>query len=226
LAGVDAAAGDTGLDAALAQRQAAPAVGIALVGVELVGPFARAAAGLGTGGTASSRVASTVESCGLAALRCTASGVPRRSTSRGRLVPGLPRSVGFGPVWAPLLPPAYVAHLRWRGASPLVRPRRGGRATLGAGAATRPLRARRAADANRSCPNRTPSRQATSPTVCRYVARRECRSARRGRPPEGGRLSGRRGPAVTPPPRQPTIHPVLTALPCAQHTKTGFVRCS
>jgi hypothetical protein len=39
----------------------------------------------------------------LAADRPTASGIPRRSTSRWYLAPGLPRSTGLGPVSAPTL---------------------------------------------------------------------------------------------------------------------------
>ena len=41
-------------------------------------------------------------SCRLAPLRQKPSGVPRASVTRWRFVPGLPRSVGFGPVAGPL----------------------------------------------------------------------------------------------------------------------------
>jgi len=61
-----------------------------------------------TGGTASSASSSTVLSWTLAAVSRTASGIPCRSTTRCRLLPGLPRSVGFGPVAAP---PALAGRL-------------------------------------------------------------------------------------------------------------------
>jgi hypothetical protein len=46
---------------------------------------------------------SSIESWVLAADRPTARGMPRRSTSRWYLLPGLPRSVGLGPVSSPPL---------------------------------------------------------------------------------------------------------------------------
>ena len=54
-----------------------------------------------TGGTSSSRTDRGTLSCILAPERTTASGVPFRSVSRCRLVPGRPRSVGFGPMADP-----------------------------------------------------------------------------------------------------------------------------
>jgi hypothetical protein len=45
------------------------------------------------------------ESCVFAGERRMTRGMPRRSTTRWRFEPGLPRSVGFGPVsWPPFLP--------------------------------------------------------------------------------------------------------------------------
>ena len=62
-----------------------------------------------TGGIASRVGASIRLSCRLAPLRARPSGVPRASVTAWRLLPGLPRSVGFGPVSARPFSPA-----RWR----------------------------------------------------------------------------------------------------------------
>jgi len=57
------------------------------------------------GGTASSACSNAFESVTLAGVRTWASGTPWASTTRWRFVPGLPRSVGDGPVvWPPFLP--------------------------------------------------------------------------------------------------------------------------
>ena len=58
------------------------------------------------GGIASTSGKNWVASWALAAERRTASGKPLRSTTRGYLEPGLPRSVGFGPVCSPPFWPA------------------------------------------------------------------------------------------------------------------------
>jgi hypothetical protein len=88
------------------QRPPAARVVVALVQVELVGRR-RGRPGRPweplTAGTASTSRSSSSESWVLAADRPTASGMPRRSTSRWYLDPGLPRSVGFGPVRQPPL---------------------------------------------------------------------------------------------------------------------------
>jgi hypothetical protein len=55
------------------------------------------------GGTAATTASSSMESWVLAAESATARGMPLRSTSRWYLLPGLPRSVGFGPVSSPPL---------------------------------------------------------------------------------------------------------------------------
>jgi hypothetical protein len=102
-----------------------------------------------TGGTASTIGSSSIESWMLAPDRPAASGMPRRSTSRWYLEPGLPRSVGFGPV---SVPPAWRARST-RPRSPVTsRCDRRGRAGPAAGdaAAARPQRAAsRAAAASR-----------------------------------------------------------------------------
>jgi hypothetical protein len=102
-----------------------------------------------TGGTASTIGSSSVESWVLAADRPTASGMPRRSTSRWYLEPGLPRSVGFGPVSSP---PVWRARSTSRGWPATSRAGRCGRAGPTAGdaaAATRRRAASRAAAASR-----------------------------------------------------------------------------
>lgn len=60
------------------------------------------------GATRSSASSRTVRSWTGAAVSRIASGMPRRSTTRWRLLPGSPRSVGFGPVAAP---PALAGRL-------------------------------------------------------------------------------------------------------------------
>src|SRR3954468_2590362 len=50
---------------------------------------------------ASITASKTTESCRLAPLRSVASGIPARSTTTWRFVPGLPRSVGFAPTRSP-----------------------------------------------------------------------------------------------------------------------------
>src|SRR4051794_10902000 len=57
------------------------------------------------GGTASSTGFSIVLSWTFAAVSSTASGMPPASTRTCRLLPGLPRSVGFGPVSSTLFLP-------------------------------------------------------------------------------------------------------------------------
>jgi hypothetical protein len=104
LAGLDAAAGDPGRDPAAAQRLAAAWVVVPLVEMELGGRLrGRPGRPRGplTAGTASTTASSSIESWVLAAESATARGMPLRSTSRWYLVPGLPRSVGFGPVSSP-----------------------------------------------------------------------------------------------------------------------------
>ncbi len=53
------------------------------------------------GGKASTSSSNTTESCRLAPVTQNARGTPLRSVIRCRLLPRLPRSVGFGPVYAP-----------------------------------------------------------------------------------------------------------------------------
>ena len=94
LAGLDAAAGDPRGDAPAAESGAVATGRVPQVRVQFTGPSPRPAA-------ASTRRDSTVPSFTLAAVLRVASGVPCPSTTRWSWVPGLPRSVGLGPVVAP-----------------------------------------------------------------------------------------------------------------------------
>ena len=131
----------------------------------------------------------------LAPLKVTPSGVPRASIlrhaqdrlTRWRLVPGLPLSVGFGPVAAP-----PFSQPRWRcrarlATSPVARRRGGAPAALGAALPTRPRAAGRASAASSSCPSRSPSPAAGTPMAAPCVSHEQdagqCRTVRDRRPP-------------------------------------------
>ena len=101
LTGLDATSGDAGLDLAVQARSAPTPVIVGFVGVQLVRPTAWRPRFPATEGTALSRSSNGTLSCTLAPVRRNASRMPRRSVIRCRLVPSLPRSVGFGPVAAP-----------------------------------------------------------------------------------------------------------------------------
>ena len=121
-----------------------------------------------TPGTTSSTAASMRLSCRLAPLSSKPSGVPRASTTRWRLVPGRPRSVGFGPIFVfgderPLLRGWTRCRSR-HGSSRARPPRPGAPAAHGAGRPARrsgppsnrwraaPHPASPAAGASRACP--------------------------------------------------------------------------
>ncbi|SMR02890.1 hypothetical protein PD5205_01583 [Xanthomonas fragariae] len=93
-------------DAALLEEGATAVDVVSLVGVQFVWPTSQApwfaTTGLPPiGGKASINSSNTTESCRLAPVTHTAKGMPLRSTIRCRLLPSLPRSVGFGPVYGP-----------------------------------------------------------------------------------------------------------------------------
>ncbi len=99
---LDVAACNSWVDAPLTQMPTTPCELIPLVGVELVGALRGRPGSPGTTGMTSTRASKTTESCRLAPVTASAKGTPRRPTTRWRLVPSLPRSVGFGPVcWLP-----------------------------------------------------------------------------------------------------------------------------
>lgn len=110
-------------------------------------------------------------SCRLAPLRQKPSGVPRASVTRWRFVPGLPRSVGFGPVAGPPFWPGQTRCPGKPGSSRSARPRADAPATRDADGSTRPPLANPAAAASNSCRSRSPSRPAASPTAGPSAAR-------------------------------------------------------
>jgi len=143
-----------------------------------------------TGGTASMSVSSTVVSFPLAAVIITASGAPPRSVTRWRFVPGLPRSVGFGPVLAPPFLRALWTH-PWQPASSRSDPRRAaGSEARGGGAPIRRPGSSRAGAASRSSPTRSPSPAEASPRECRSGAQRGCRAGSPDPVWDAGRPSG------------------------------------
>ena len=126
-----------------------------------------------------SRVAAIMTvSCRLAPLRQKPSGVPRASVTRWRFVPGLPRSVGFGPVAGPL----FSRDRRAVQASPVpVDLTRCVQALQQHVMQAAPY-ARRLPipqpPASNSCRSRSPSRPAASPTADPSAARTGCPSVR------------------------------------------------
>lgn len=153
----------------------------ALSACSLAGRLRRWPEGRLMGGMESINPSQMTLSCRLAPVKQTASGVPRRSATTWRFVPGLPRSVGLGPVcWPPFLPG------RWRcpgtrGSNRSGRPRRAGPAGRGGDVPRRPPPANREAAASTSSPRRSPVPAAASPRECRSGAQRRCPSNRRGR---------------------------------------------
>lgn len=107
-------------------------------------------------------------------------GVPRASVMRRRFVPGLPRSVGFGPVAEPLFFGATDALLGSPGSSRLARPHAGALAEPDAGALRRPPSASRADAASNSSCSHSPARPAASSRAGASAARTGSRSARPG----------------------------------------------
>jgi hypothetical protein len=134
--------------------------------------------GPSTAGMSSISGSNSSESWAFAAERRTASGIPLRSTTRWRFEPGLPRSVGFGPVLPPPFLPLRSHYPSLRGTSLSGRRPPASRAGCGAAAPTRPLAANPATDASRS--PRSPSRPpgAGTPTAAPSSARRRSRSDR------------------------------------------------
>src|SRR5512135_3556211 len=106
--GLDAAAGDAGEDAAAAQIGAAAGEVVGLVGVQLGRRRrGRPRPGRLTAGAASSSGSSSRLSWVFAADSSAARWTPAASTKRWYLEPGVPRSVGFGPVNSPPFSPAH-----------------------------------------------------------------------------------------------------------------------
>ena len=74
---------------------------VAAIPEHTVRPLPRSPRSPCSGGIASTNARASCESFRFAPVRRTASGTPRPSQIRWRLLPRLARSVGFGPVWSP-----------------------------------------------------------------------------------------------------------------------------
>ncbi len=117
----------------------------------------------------------------LAPVRTRASGRSVRSTTRCRLVPGLPRSVGFGPVASP---PFWREPRRHPRSPATSRYRRPGPGAAACGDGSDPIGRHPAscvAGASRSCPSIRQPRTATAPTGSTYRARGTDHSGRKQR---------------------------------------------
>lgn len=101
LATVDAPSGYLRLNAPLSQELSAARVIVAFVGVELFGPSARPTAFTLYGRDRVDEGFEHLESCTWAPVSAIASGTPRVSVTTCRFDPGLPRSMGLGPVLVP-----------------------------------------------------------------------------------------------------------------------------
>ncbi len=136
-----------------------------------------------TAGIASTVCSNAVESCRLAPVTVTASGMPRASTTMCRFDPSLPRSVGLGPVSSP-----SGGLKRWPHQGSLV-PNRSGRVhAVGAALpdAVGPIhlqRASRVAGASMSCRCRNRVPAAGLPMGCPFAGHTGCRSVLRGHRP-------------------------------------------
>ena len=215
LGAVDAAPRDPGNDGASAQRTPAAPEIIAFVPLSalakapacsLAGRRRGRPAHWRMGGTASTVASSIRLSWTLAADRVTARGIPLASMTTWRLEPGLPRSVGFGPVsWPPFLPgrsrcPAPPGSNRSRSPCPA------GPEERGATSPKPPRPASRADAASRSCPSRSPSPGAAFPTECRFSERTGYRSAPPDHRPAADHLWDGAGAPEATAPRPPTAH--------------------
>lgn len=120
---VGAAAGQPRLDALDVQHHLAEVGVIRLVGRHRVGAATRGADLPRTGGIASTSGRSMVPAWTLAAVTTATIGVPSASVRMWCLLPGLPRSVGFGPVASPPQPHAPTMRRRPYETSPVARRR-------------------------------------------------------------------------------------------------------
>jgi hypothetical protein len=109
------------------------------------------------GSTASISSSKTIESCTLAAVSTTASGIPFRSETRWRFVPFFALSVGFAAVFGPPFWPGWKPNLVRHAPTLSGRPLRDDRARQGAASPTRPPHAIPSGVSSKSCPIRSPS---------------------------------------------------------------------
>ena len=137
-------------------------------------------------GTASSVGAGAMLSWRFAPVRVRPSGAPRRSVTQCRLVPGRPRSVGFGPISAPPFLPRWRQRPARHETSPTRPPGRGVRGAPSAAGPTPPRSASPAGVASRSGPSSRTPRAAASPMAGQSAARTRSHARHRGPAPAGG----------------------------------------
>ena len=111
------------------------------------------------------------------------------------MVPGLPRSVGFGPTASPPFWPRCARYPRSPATNRASPPRRGAPAARRGGAATRPRAPSPASVASTSPRCRSPARPAASATGRRSAARRGSRTGRGGRAATAARRAAAPGAA-------------------------------
>jgi hypothetical protein len=157
-------------------------------------------------------------SCRLAPDSVTPSGVPSRSTTRWRFEPGLPRSVGFGPICDPPFWPQRSHRPASRGSSRDARHRPAVPEARGAADPRRRPPASRASAASTSCPS-SQSRQAASPTQCRTPERTRSQPARPDRRGAGARPSVETAAAATRARSTPTTHRKREVFPSAVNAR-------
>ena len=157
LAGIYVASGNARLYLAAQTSAAAAAVIIGFVGVQLVRSAPRSATLAADMRNGIGKVLEWHAVVNVGSGEINASGMPRRSVIRWRLVPGLPRSVGFGPVAAPLFLERWINCPCRPGSSRCNLSLAAGAAVRDAKAPNRQPFASRATAASISHPSRTPS---------------------------------------------------------------------
>ena len=164
-AGVDAFAGDPDPDVTTAQRGAAARDVVALVGMQLARAFAPPPVGLLDGPDA---IEQSLKDDPVVAVgsgqECGEAGCRSVSTTRWRLLPGLPRSVGFRPLSSPPFWPPCWPSPTTRDSSRSGRLRPSDRATPDGADPRRRLPGSRAISASTSRRSHNPAPAGASPT--------------------------------------------------------------
>jgi hypothetical protein len=200
LAALDAAPDDPGCDAASAASVPATPMIVGLVGMQLAG-FAAGTAALAADWWQG--IEPGLERDAVVDIGAGQQEGERDATPVGdEVVPGLPRSVGFGPVAAPPFSLQWTCCPCRPGSSRSDLLAAAGAAIRGADGPIRPPSASHAAAASMSRPSRSPSPAEASPRGCPCAARTGCPSAPHApgplwRPPFGlGRSGGSRGASI------------------------------
>jgi len=148
LRGVLTPSRDAGANIALLAGITAPPVIVGFVGVKLAWPAARTAALAGNSRNGVDEFFERHAVMDIGASQQKASGIRLASVAKWRFVPGLPRSVGLGPVAAPLFLPRWMRNPRRAGSSQCCRHRVAVATVHGAAGSTHRLPANRATTAN------------------------------------------------------------------------------